>query len=165
MEKLYAYVDETGQETAGAFFLVAVVVAGEDRDALLEWLAAVEQATGKGKTPWHRSRHEARLAYIDRVLNDARFSGRVFYSVYRGTRAYHDLTLLTVAKALGERSGGNPYRVTVVIDGLPRSEIRLVSVGLRRLRVPIRKVRGARDESHALVRLADAMATFHCITW
>ncbi len=26
--------------------------------------------------------------------------------------------------------------------------------------MPIRKVRGARDESHALVRLADAMAEF-----
>jgi hypothetical protein len=36
MEKLYAYVDETGQETAGAFFPVAVVVDGEDRDTLLE---------------------------------------------------------------------------------------------------------------------------------
>jgi hypothetical protein len=160
MEKLYAYVDETGQETAGAFFLVAVVVAGNDRDALIEWLSSVEQATGKGKTPWHKSRHQARQAYMERVLNEARLGGSVFYSVYPGTRAYHDLTLLTIAKALGERSGGQPYKVTVIIDGLQRSEIRLVSVGLRRIRVPIRKVRGARDESHALVRLADAMAGF-----
>jgi hypothetical protein len=137
-----------------------VVIAGDDREGLLEWLSAVEQATGKGRTPWHRSRHGARLAYMDRVLNDARLRGSVFYAVYPGTRAYHDLTLLTVAKALGERSGGQPYKVTVIIDGLPRSTIRLVSVGLRRIRVPIRKVRGARDESHALVRLADAMAGF-----
>jgi hypothetical protein len=160
MEKLYAYVDETGQETAGTFFLVAVVVAGDDRDVLLDWLSAVEHATGKGKTPWHKSRHPARQAYMDQVLNDAGFSGSVFYSVYPGTRSYHDLTLLTIAKALGERSRGQPYKVTVIIDGLPRSAIRLVSVGLRRIRVPIRKVRGARDESHALVRLADAMAGF-----
>jgi hypothetical protein len=160
MKKLYAYVDETGQETAGAFFLVAVVVAGENRDALIEWLSSIEQATGKGKTPWHKSRHQARQAYMDRVLNDARLGGSIFYSVYPGTRSYHDLTLLTIAKALGERSAGQPYKVTVIIDGLQRSEIRLVSVGLRRIRVPIRKVRGARDESHALVRLADAMAGF-----
>ena len=160
MEKLYAYVDETGQETAGAFFLVAVVVAGENREALLEWLPSVEQATGKGKTPWHKSRHAAREAYMDRVLSESRLGGSVFYSVYPDTRAYRDLTLLTVAKALGERSGGNPYKVTVIIDGLLRNEVHLVSVGLRRLRVPIRKVRGARDESHALVRLADAMAGF-----
>jgi hypothetical protein len=88
MEKLYAYVDETGQETAGVFFLVAVVIAGDDRDGLLEWLSAVEQATGKGKTPWHKSRHHARQAYMDRVLNDARLRGSVFYAVYPGTRAY-----------------------------------------------------------------------------
>jgi hypothetical protein len=139
---------------------VAVVIAGDDRDGLLEWLSAVEQATGKGKTPWHKSRHQARQAYIDRVLSEARLGGSIFYSVYPGTRAYHDLTLLTIAKALGERSRGQPYKVTVIIDGLQRSEIRLVSVGLRRIRVPIRKVRGARDESHALVRLTDAMAGF-----
>jgi hypothetical protein len=65
MEKLYAYVDETGQETAGAFFLVAVVVAGDDRDVLLDWLSAVENATGKGKTLWHKSRHRpARSIWI-----------------------------------------------------------------------------------------------------
>ena len=31
---------------------------------------------------------------------------------------------------------------------------------MRRIRVPIRKVRGGRDESNALLRLADAMAGF-----
>jgi hypothetical protein len=129
MEKLYAYVDETGQETAGTFVLVAVVVAGDDRDVLLDWLSAVEHATGKGKTPWHTSRHLARQTSMDQVLHDARFSGSVFYAVYPGTRSSHDLTLLTIAQALGERSGGQPYQVTVIIDGLPRSAICLVSVG------------------------------------
>jgi hypothetical protein len=32
--KLYAYVDESGQETRGTMFLVSVIVAGETREAL-----------------------------------------------------------------------------------------------------------------------------------
>jgi hypothetical protein len=38
--------------------------------------------------------------------------------------------------------------------------VRDVAVGVRRMRVPVEKVCGARDESHAFVRLADAMASF-----
>lgn len=160
MEKLYAYADETGQETAGGFFLVAVVVIGAERDVLLGWLVEVEKETGKGLVPWHKSRHEARVAYVDRALGEPRLKGAIFYSVYPGTRAYRDLTLLTIAKALGERTRHRPYKVTVVIDGLRREEARHVAVGLRRIRVPVRKVRGAREGSDPLVRLADAMAGF-----
>jgi hypothetical protein len=32
--KLYCYVDETGQDTLGKFFIVAIVVAGNQRDEL-----------------------------------------------------------------------------------------------------------------------------------
>jgi hypothetical protein len=55
MEKLYAYVDETGQETAGAFFLVAVVVAGEERDALVrlaDTMAGFLRDAEEGKAEW-----------------------------------------------------------------------------------------------------------------
>jgi hypothetical protein len=91
-------VDETGQETAGTFLLVAVVVAGDARDVLLDWLSAVEHATGKEKTSWHTSRHPARQAYIDRVLNDARFSGSVFYAVYAGTRSFMPTSWIPAAR-------------------------------------------------------------------
>lgn len=160
MEKLYAYADETGQDTLGGFFLVAVVILGAERDELLRWLAEVEKETGKGMLPWHKSRHEVRSAYVDQVLRDPRLRGAIFYSVYPGTRAYRDLTLLTIAKALGERVGRRDYKVTVVIDGLRREETRQVAVGLRRIRVPVRKVRGGREEGNALLRLADGMAGF-----
>lgn len=160
MEKFYAYADESGQDTRGAFFLVAVVVTGRERDEVLRWLEGLERETGKGIVAWRKSRHEARIAYIERVLGDPRLRRAIFYSVYPETRAYRDLTLLTIAKALGERAGTGDYKATVVIDGLRRGETRQVAVGLRRIRVPVRKVRGGRDESNALLRLADAMAGF-----
>jgi hypothetical protein len=150
-------VDETSQDTQGTLFLLAVVVVGDERDILLRWLETVEYETGKHLRSWHKSSHRVRLAYIDRITESPRFCDAIFYAVYHETRAYRDLTLLTIAKALGTRMGSRRYRATVVIDGLQRGEVRAVAVGLRRLRV---KVRGARDESNALVRLADAMAGF-----
>ena len=64
MEKLYAYVDETGQDTQGTLFLLAVVVVGNERDILLRWLENMEYETGKRLRSWHKSSHRVRIAYI-----------------------------------------------------------------------------------------------------
>ena len=48
MSKLYCYVDETGQDTEGRFFLVSVVVTGVERDEMRTWLETVEKESGKG---------------------------------------------------------------------------------------------------------------------
>jgi hypothetical protein len=160
--KLYAYADEYGQDTQGVLFLVAVVVVSDERDALLDWLEEVERETGKGRVPWHRTRPGARAAYVERVLSDRKMLGALFYASHRvaGAVPYRTLTLDTVADALESRAAGRPYKATVVIDGLRREEVRTVGIELRRRRIPAKKVRGARDESHALVRLADALAGF-----
>lgn len=47
-----------------------------------------------------------------------------------------------------------------MIDGLPRSEEREVGLQLRRLGVPVKKVRGAQDDTDVLIRLADAVCGF-----
>ena len=104
---------------------------GRERDELLRWLEEIEQETGEGLRSWHRSRHQVRLAYVDRIIGDPRLRRAIFYAAYRRTLAYRDLTLLTIAKALGERMGSQRYRATVVIDGLERKETRQVAVGLR----------------------------------
>ncbi len=49
MQKIYCYVDETGQDTKGEFFLVSVVIAKDERDNLIEKLEEIERSTGKGR--------------------------------------------------------------------------------------------------------------------
>ena len=51
-QKLYAYVDESGQDTEGRFFVVSVVLFGTDRDTVLARLEALEARTGKGRVKW-----------------------------------------------------------------------------------------------------------------
>jgi hypothetical protein len=53
--KAFCYVDETGQDTKGRLFIVAVVVTGEQRDDCLAWCEAMEQSTGKRRFKWGKA--------------------------------------------------------------------------------------------------------------
>jgi hypothetical protein len=156
IRKLYCYVDETGQHTQGRLFIVSVVVADWERDRLREACGAVEAHSGKGRTKWIKTLYERRIAYIQQVLDNPLFAGRLNFAVFRNTRDYSEATAYTVSPAL-EATGLTAYKANVTIDGLPRAQERLVATLLRRQGVPLRKVRGIKDESDALIRLADAI--------
>jgi hypothetical protein len=161
VEKLYAYSDETGQETEGEFFLVATIIVGDERDILLSDLEAIEQLSRKGQQSWRQTRHDRRIVYVDRILADPRLHGAIFYAIFRGSKDYQAATRETIIRALDARAPDRRrYRVTVIIDGLRRTERRGVAVELRRAGIPVKKVRGSRDQANALGRLADAMAGF-----
>lgn len=101
MQKLFCYVDETGQDTAGTLFVVSVIVVQQDRQELSDLLEAMEAETGKKKTKWIRTKRAFRLAYIERVLRSGRFQGKILYSISEGTKAYREATLMAVAAAIG----------------------------------------------------------------
>ena len=160
MQRLYCYVDESGQDTKGSFFLVALVLTDHDnREALEQQLFEVEEMSLKRKLKWRRASFERRLAYLTGILQLGLPRDSLFYGVYQGTTEYVALITDTVAKAFGMRASGD-YRATVVIDGLNDRELRRVTRGLRELRVRYRNVRGLRDESSPFLRLADALAGF-----
>jgi hypothetical protein len=156
MQKLYAYVDETGQDTEGDFFLVTVVVVGEERDGLIAELERIEHTSGKGLLKWQKTAYAHRLAYMRAIIDSPRFRGVSFFSRYHDTKEYLPLTGYTTAQAILQKASGE-YRAIVTVDGLHGDrEVRRFAKRLRRLRVHVEKVRGAREESDALVRLADA---------
>jgi hypothetical protein len=128
--KLFAYVDETGQDTQGTMFLVAVVVAGATRDAARDALREIERASRKRARKWSKARVRERAAYIEQCLNRAVLLGPVYYSHYRNTRAYVDLLILSTAKALHARVMERPT-ATVFVDGLVYAERRRFAAGLR----------------------------------
>lgn len=159
-QKLYCYVDETGQDTQGEFFIVAVIVSGEDRDALASKLEKIEQASGKGKAKWMKVRRRQRLPYIQQVLSLAELKNALYFSFYRGTKSYMALTVLSTAKAILLATPA-PSQSTVYVDGLPRPRLRWFGTELRHLSVHSSKVVGVRrEEASTLMRLADALAGF-----
>lgn len=50
--------DETGQDTKGRLFLVAVVVLVSDRENLRSKLRKAEQISGKGIKKWMKATHK-----------------------------------------------------------------------------------------------------------
>jgi len=155
--KLYAYVDESGQETAGKFFVVGVVVTGTERDRLLQQLEALERRSRKGKAKWQRAKYTYRQAYVDGLTQLPLLSDSLFYCQFTQTRAYPALTAEATARAIRAKAQGN-YRITIAVDGMRRTESRAFGARLRALGVGSRKIRGVRDEkSDAGIRLADAL--------
>ena len=158
-QKLYCYVDETGQDTRGKLFLVSVVITNSQKEKLRDKLSEIEQASGKKSKKWTKSTRDQRKKYMEAIVAEKRFSSNIFYSEYHDTRAYVDLTILATAKSLLGKAH-LPYQATVFVDGLNKTERHRFSAGLRQLRVQVRKVRGLRDQSDEFIRLADAIAGF-----
>lgn len=158
--KLYCYVDETGQDTQGELFIVSVVITGTERDRAIELCEAIEQASGKGRVKWVKARYDRRLAYIRLVLREPAFQGNLYFVIHQDAKDYLSLTIQTIAGVILAHAQ-QPYKVTILIDGLPHSRRREVGSRLRRLGIRTRKVRGVRKDEHdALIRLADALCGF-----
>ncbi len=158
-QKLYCYVDETGQDTEGQLFLVSVVVTEQEQERFARELERIEAESGKRHIKWHKSSVARKIAYIKAVLACPIFQRTIFFSHYTNSKAYVDLTVYTTAKAILQRAQGD-YKTTVIVDGLSGAEVRHFSSELRKLHIRIRKVRGARDEAEPGIRLADAFAGF-----
>ena len=158
-QKLYCYVDETGQDTQGDLFIVSVVLTGAERNRAVQVCEHIEAATGKGRLKWIQTRYDRRVAYIRQVLHEPLFKGKLRFAIYRDTKAYLPVTIETIARAIAAHT--SKAKVTVLIDGLPRSREKAVGSHLRRQRVSTRKVRGVRkDETDSLIRLTDARCGF-----
>ncbi|MEK7278842.1 MAG: DUF3800 domain-containing protein [Chloroflexota bacterium] len=158
--KLYCYVDESGQDTQGSLFIVTVVIVSADRESLRELLDRIEAVSGKGKKKWTKATRKQRQAYLEQVIRKAEFRGKVLYARFADTRDYLVCVLRALGQAIMIAAGGQPYRATVLIDGLGKDERHRVAAGLRQQQLSVDKIRGLRDESDAFIRLADAMAGF-----
>lgn len=158
-QKLYAYVDESGQDTRGEIFLVSVVVVGKQRDLLRDFLKKIEEETRKHKKKWSRTPVNRREDYMGRIIESKKFTGLVYLSHYKKAEIYIDLTILATAKAVLDHVQ-QPYQLRVYVDGLTAADQLKFTAGLRKLHVKTRLVKGMRDESDEFIRLADAMAGF-----
>jgi hypothetical protein len=157
-QKLYCYVDESGQDTEGRFFLVAVVIAGNSRDELQRKLEEIEHRTKKGRVKWHRTGLSRRLDYIRSILDLPELAGALYFAQYANSKAYLDLTVDAIAGVIERQPAYD--RLSVIVDGLQPGEIAKFKLRLNERRVHARKIVGVRDESDPLIRLADAVAGF-----
>jgi hypothetical protein len=67
MKHIYCFVDESGQDTRGGPFVLAVVTTEDNVEFMRLTCKRIEQETGKG-AKWIKTRYERRLAYARQVL-------------------------------------------------------------------------------------------------
>ena len=159
--KLYCYADETGPDTKGKMFLVAVVITTSERiDVIERNLEDLELKSGKGILKWRLTGIPKKKSYLLGILGIGDLQGSLFYAVYRDTLDYLKLVAKTLAKAIIAFSQNRDYQATIYIDGLRKTEITKVVRFLSAESIKRRKVKGLRDESSAYIRLADALAGF-----
>lgn len=156
-QKLYVYVEESGQDTLGRLFVVGVAVFGQSRDQIRQQLSTIEQKSGKGPFKWTWTKPERRERYISSLTSLRTLRGRLFFQVFKETTSYRDFLPLATANAIHVYAKSRPS-CTILVDGLRKSEFRWYTKALRRLGVRVRKVRGIRrEESDEFIRLVDAL--------
>lgn len=156
-QKLYCYVDETGQDATASFFVVVAVVTAEEQDRLRDALLDIEQTAGTGHRKWHKSRSERRLHYLKLVLERNMPSGSVFFGEYPKPLPYF-FPLLEVTEGAIKTKAESSYKARVFIDGIDRQKAAELTNALRERGVVLGLVKGRRDESEPLIRLADMWA-------
>jgi hypothetical protein len=163
MKKLYCYVDETGIDTEGKFFLVAAILVDQQRQEIIEQqLKRLEQTTRKGTHKWTRAAFDRKEQYLLGLSSLRELKACIFYAVYHDTKEYTTLTALTVAKAVLAHVTRieEEYSVSIVIDALTRKDAQKVREQLKLLKIHYREIRGMKDEQNIFLRLADSMAGF-----
>lgn len=160
-QKLYCYIDETGQDTYGEKFIVVAIVVADEREKVLDLLEEAEAKSGKTRRKWIKTRSAERDRYLEMALPPSQLKGKIYYRIFHKSKEYEDLMVLVIAQAINlyiERNGISDYKATIVIDGLKDTEAKRVAKSLRLLGIKTRRVRGEKDESNALLRLSDALA-------
>ncbi len=170
MKQLHLYVDETGQDTKGEFFLVAVVIVERHfREQAERFCQQIEVRTGK-RTKWTKTKKSIRWSYIEEVLQ-AEVEGMSIKIVeFRDTEMkYLNMMAQALYEVLRQFDEEKTLRIKIYVDALSKTQAKRIGAELRQrlqnTKQPGRiwglSVRGIRTEaSSALLRLADALCGF-----
>jgi hypothetical protein len=120
-QKLYCYVDETGQDDASRVFVVVAVVSADDQERFREALTEIERAAGTGNRKWHKSRPERRLRYLELALERDIGLEDVFFGSYPKPLPYFFPFIEVLERAIAMKAGPS-YTARVFVDGIDRKK-------------------------------------------
>jgi hypothetical protein len=152
---VYVYSDETGQQSRGAWLVVAAVAITEHRKAIERQLEDIERRSEKGLDDWHICKPKHLRRYLDEALAIERLANAVHFRVYERIKPadYHGYcieTILDVAELF------QPVCAVFVPEGFPRSTRERLKSAARN-RFDRTEVWSGRFRGCSLVRFADAV--------
>ena len=156
-QKLYCYVDETGQDSGAEFFIVVAVVSDKEQDMLRKQLIKIESLAKIGLRKWHKSQHKRKKQYLQLILEKRVGKGEIYFGRYKKPIPFFLPMLETLEKSILDKAKKN-YQTIIYVDGIDKKKAAELTNALRIRKIKLRFVRSARDESEPLIRLADRWA-------
>jgi Protein of unknown function (DUF3800) len=157
MQKIYCYVDETGQDIKSEFFIVVAVVNDQDQNLLRSRLYKIESLTKIGKRKWHKSSYDKRKQYLNLLIKEGVCEGDIYFGYYKKPIPYFLPMLEVIEKAVINKAKED-YRTIVYVDGIDRKKANELTNALRVRKVKLELVKSKRGESEPLIRLTDRWA-------
>lgn len=159
-QKIYIYVDESGQDDTSKFFIVVSAVSVRDHDLLRQELLKIEAAAGTHALKWNKSRHDRRMKYISLALERKIAAGHVFVGRYHKPVPYFYPVASVIERAVKYivRDMGGKYLAMVHVDGANRTVAKALTNALRANGISLRMVRGKTDQGEIIIRFADMWA-------
>jgi len=156
-QKLYCYVDETGQDDASSAFVVVAVVSEGDQERLREALTAAEEVAGTNHLKWHKTHAARRRKYLELVIQRNLGHSEVFFGSYPKPLPYFYPFIEVLEFAIKAKATA-PYTARVFVDGIDRKKAAELTNALRLRGISLEMVKSRRDESEPVIRLADMWA-------
>lgn len=157
IQKLYCYADETGQDARSNVFIVAAVVSEQEQNIFRQQISDTEQDSGIGSSKWSNASQDRRIKFLRLVLERDVGKGDILYGTYKKPIPYFYPMLDLIAKAIKAKAKDS-YKTKVYVDGIDRKKARELTNALRIEGIVLGLVKGRRDESEPLIRLADRWA-------
>lgn len=157
MQKLYCYVDETGQDIDSELFIVVAIVSDQDQEHLRERLIRFEDLSRTGHRKWHKIQPQKRLKFLKEVIAQKLGHGEVFFRAYLKPIPYFFPTIDVIELSILQKTT-LPYITKVYVDGIDQKKALELTGALRARGISLELVRSRRDESEPLIRLADMWA-------
>jgi len=157
IQKIHAYVDESGQDDVSRFFVVVAVVNSGEQTLIRDRLLAIERLAKTNTLKWHKTAHDRRMKYLTLAMEYKIAFGEVYVGRYEKPIPYFFPMVDLLERAILQSIHGQ-YQATVYVDGINKTVAKSLTHALRKRGLSLRMVKGRRDESEPLIRLADMWA-------
>lgn len=157
-QKIYVYVDESGQDDLSKIFVVVSVVTISNQEQLREELLQVESDANTHALKWNQCRHDRRMEYLLLVLRRRIGAGFVFMGRFKKPVPYFHPVASVIEKAIKQAMGEEKYLAIVRVDGINKKIATALTNALRANGISLKQVKGKRDEGEVLIRFADMWA-------
>jgi hypothetical protein len=156
-KKVYFFVDEAGQDAGSVVFVVVVVAVMGNLDAFRRELENIEILSGVKSAKWRKSPSQLNLFYLHKTMEINQAIYKIYFSKYFSKKYFFYPLAETIYKSISDLNFSDCQYV-VCVDGMDKSKAADLTVILRKFGVKLKFIRGIRDESEPIIRLADRWA-------